>query len=42
MPKETIDRRKFLRQSSTGAAAIGTSVLLAGKSQGRSSRQRTE
>jgi predicted dehydrogenase len=34
MPKEIIDRRKFLRQSSTGAAAIGTGVLLTGKSQG--------
>ena len=30
----SIDRRMFLRQSSTGVAALGTTVLLAGKSQG--------
>jgi hypothetical protein len=34
MSELSIDRRMFLRQSSTGAAAIGTTVLLAGKSQG--------
>jgi hypothetical protein len=33
MSEMSIDRRNFLRQSSTGVAAIGAGVLIAGKGQ---------